>query len=100
MLYSGKNLVFAGYLTNADLNETLIKPKDFIGFNPLASGNSGGPVYSKGLGLRGISTMGYDTAELANILEEEGHKIVFRVTTLNFMVSGNYITRFIRLGYR
>ena len=94
----GKEPSFAaGYLTNADLNETLIKPKGFLLVSiPLASGNSGGPVYSKGLGLRGISTMGYDTAELANILEEEeGIKLFLESTTLNFMVSGNYITRFV-----
>ena len=40
--------------------------------------------------------MGYDTAELANILEEEeGIKLFLESTTLNFMVSGNYITRFV-----
>ncbi len=86
----GSNPSFSlGHLTNATERETEIKPDGFLLISiPLANGNSGGPIFTKSLGLRGIAVGGINPSKLANDIEKEtGLRLFLESTTLNLMVS-------------
>ena len=82
----------SGELTNASDKETAVKREGFLLTSiPLASGNSGGPVFNQTGALRGIASYGRDSRAMEEAMNKEGGKLKVSTTTLNFIVSSNRI---------
>jgi S1-C subfamily serine protease len=82
----------SGELTNASDTETAVKREGFLLTSiPLASGNSGGPVFNQTGALRGIVSYGRDSRAMEEAMNKEGGKLKVSTTTLNFIVSSNRI---------
>ena len=82
----------SGELTNASDKETAVKREGFLLTSiPLASGNSGGPVFNQTGALRGIVSYGRDSRAMEEAMNKEGGKLNVSTTTLNFIVSSNRI---------
>jgi S1-C subfamily serine protease len=79
-----------GLLTNTKDAETVAKKEGFLLVSfPIASGNSGGPVFNQLGGLRGITSYGINPKALADFFKEEYDTELFiESQTLNFAVSG------------
>lgn len=86
-----------GRLTNVEDSNNFIRDQGFLLVSiPIASGNSGGPVFNSNLGLRGIMSYGYDTFELQKIISEKFDSELFiNSTNLNFAVSGLRIAKWL-----
>lgn len=83
-----------GRLTNTSDEKSFVRKPGFLLVSlPIASGNSGGPVYNdRGL-LRGIVSYGIDNNELSDILNEDGERSFIDTVNFNFIVSGLNITK-------
>ena len=79
-----------GLLTNTKDTETIAKKEGFLLVSiPIASGNSGGPVFNQLGGLRGITSYGIDPKKLTEFFKNEYDTELFiESQTLNFAVSG------------
>lgn len=88
-LFGSEPSVSEGRLTNTDEGKTDLKESGFLLVSiPLASGNSGGPVYnSRGL-LRGVVSYGMNNETLSEGLKEQGRDVAIDTVTFNFIVSG------------
>lgn len=88
-LFGSEPSVSEGRLTNTDEGESYLKNSGFLLVSiPLASGNSGGPVYnSRGL-LRGVVSYGWDSEAISEDLKEKGAEVAIDSVTFNFIVSG------------
>ena len=88
-LFGSEPSVAEGRLTNTDDGASYLKESGFLLVSiPLASGNSGGPVYnSRGL-LRGVVSYGFDTDNIIADLKERGADVAIDTVTFNFIVSG------------
>jgi len=92
-----------GRLTNTQDTETIAKKEGFLLVSiPIASGNSGGPVFNRIGGLRGISSYGVKPEELAEYFKKKTDMDIYiESTTLNFAVSGLKIADWLEeLGVR
>ena len=87
-----------GHITNASEMETEIKPAGFLLVSiPIANGNSGGPIFTKELGLRGIVSFGYDSSDLAGLAKEEkGLRLFLETATFNFMISSRSADKWVK----
>ena len=88
-LFGSEPSVSEGRLTNTDEGKSYLKNSGFLLVSiPLASGNSGGPVYnSRGL-LRGVVSYGFDSEKISEDLKEQGAEVNIDTVTFNFIVSG------------
>ena len=88
-LFGHEPSISEGRLTNTSDEGSDIRKDGFLLVSlPIASGNSGGPVYnSRGL-LRGLVSYGFDSDMLSEALEKDGKGAFIDTMTFNFIVSG------------
>ena len=79
-----------GTLTNASDKETHLRNDGFLLVSvPITQGNSGGPIMSSNVGIRGIASYGFETDTVEKVYEEKsGVSLNLSSINLNFMVSG------------
>lgn len=88
-LFGSEPSVAEGRLTNTDDGASYLKGTGFLLVSiPLASGNSGGPVYNNRGLLRGVVSYGFDTDKIIEDLKEKGADVAIDTVTFNFIVSG------------
>jgi S1-C subfamily serine protease len=91
--------VSEGKLTNAGDEKSLINDGGFLLTSiPIAAGNSGGPVYTRRGGLRGIVSHFVSTDKLKRRFEEHGLELpnLSSNTAFNFIVSGPRIIEWLK----
>lgn len=79
-----------GTLTNTSDTETQLRDEGFLFVSvPITQGNSGGPIMSSNVGIRGIASYGFKSDAVEKIYEESsGVSVNLASINLNFMVSG------------
>ena len=79
-----------GTLTNTSDTETQLRDDGFLFVSvPITQGNSGGPVMSSNVGIRGIASYGFKSDTVEKVYEESsGVSVNLASINLNFMVSG------------
>ena len=78
-----------GTLVNASDRKTALRKDGFLMVSvPITQGNSGGPVFSRNNGIRGIVSYHYKTDDVVEYLKEKGQNVNLDGVNLNFMVSG------------
>ena len=88
-LFGSEPSVAEGRLTNTDDGASYLKGSGFLLVSiPLASGNSGGPVYNNRGLLRGVVSYGFDTDKIIEDLKGKGADVSIDTVTFNFIVSG------------
>lgn len=88
-LFGSEPSVAEGRLTNTDDGASYLKGSGFLLVSiPLASGNSGGPVFNNRGLLRGLVSYGFDTDNIIEDLKEKGADVAIDTVTFNFIVSG------------
>ena len=91
-LFGDEASISEGALTNTEDYETRSRREGFLLTSlPIASGNSGGPVYSAYGGIRGVVSYGFNSEKYKQGYKEEyGEDLPFYINTINFnfMVSG------------
>jgi len=88
-LFGSEPSVSEGRLTNTDAGKSYLKGSGFLLVSiPLASGNSGGPVYNNRGLLRGVVSYGIAADSIIEDLKEKGADVAIESVTFNFIVSG------------
>ena len=88
-LFGNDPTVSEGRLTNTEQGNTEIKARGYLLVSiPLASGNSGGPVFNNRGLLRGLVSYGISNEKLTKVMEESGRSVSIHSVTFNFIVSG------------
>ena len=79
-----------GTLTNTSDTETQLRDDGFLFVSvPITQGNSGGPIMSSNVGIRGIASYGFKSDTVEKVYEESsGVSVNLASINLNFMVSG------------
>ena len=79
-----------GTLTNTSDTETQLRDDGFLFVSvPITQGNSGGPIMSSNVGIRGIASYGFKSDTVEKVYEENsGVSVNLASINLNFMVSG------------
>lgn len=79
-----------GTLTNTSDTETELRDDGFLFVSvPITQGNSGGPIMSSNVGIRGIASYGFKSDAVEKLYEESsGLSVNLASINLNFMVSG------------
>lgn len=79
-----------GTLTNTSDKETQLRDDGFLFVSvPITQGNSGGPIMSSNVGIRGIASYGFKSDTVEKVYEEKsGVSVNLASINLNFMVSG------------
>ena len=85
-----------GELTNANDAKTDIKREGFLLTSvPIASGNSGGPVFNQTGALRGIASYVVDSSAFEEFLTKDDKGPTVSATTLSFIVSSTRIVNWL-----
>lgn len=85
-----------GELTNANDAKTHIKREGFLLTSvPIASGNSGGPVFNQTGALRGIASYVIDSSAFEEFLTKDDKGPTVSATTLSFIVSSTRIVNWL-----
>ena len=85
-----------GELTNANDAKTPIKREGFLLTSvPIASGNSGGPVFNQTGALRGIASYVIDSSAFEEFLKKDDKGPTVSATTLSFIVSSTRIVNWL-----
>jgi S1-C subfamily serine protease len=98
-LFGRSPTVSEGKLTNASDEQSYVNKGGFLLTSiPIASGNSGGPVYTRTGGLRGIVSYTVRQENIEEIFRELGYDegpLLSNNTTFNFIVSGPRIVKWL-----
>lgn len=87
-----------GELTNANDAKTPIKREGFLLTSvPIASGNSGGPVFNQTGALRGIASYVIDSSAFEEFLTKDDKGPTVSATTLSFIVSSTRIVNWLTM---
>ena len=99
VLFGRSPTVSEGKLTNASDEQSYVNKGGFLLTSiPIASGNSGGPVYTRTGGLRGIVSYTVRQENIEEIFRELGYDegpLLSNNTTFNFIVSGPKIVKWL-----
>lgn len=88
-LFGSEPSISEGRLTNTSDEGSDIRKDGFLLVSlPIASGNSGGPVYNNRGLLRGLVSYGFDNDMLSEALEKDGKGAFIDTVTFSFIVSG------------
>ena len=98
-LFGRSPTVSEGKLTNSSDEQSYVNKGGFLLTSiPIASGNSGGPVYTRTGGLRGIVSYTVRQENIEEIFRELGYDegpLLSNNTTFNFIVSGPRIVKWL-----
>lgn len=88
--FGKKPTISEGTLTNTSDTETQLRDDGFLFVSvPITQGNSGGPIMSSNVGIRGIASYGFKSDTVEKVYEESsGVSVNLASINLNFMVSG------------
>ena len=90
-LFGNSPTVSEGKLTNASDKRSAVNMGGFLLTSiPIASGNSGGPVYTRKGGLRGIVSYSFSKEHIEKMYTDKGYDapLLSANTSFNFIVSG------------
>ena len=90
-LFGSSPTVSEGKLTNASDERSAVNMGGFLLTSiPIASGNSGGPVYTRKGGLRGIVSYSFSKEHIEKMYTDKGYDVplLSANTSFNFIVSG------------
>ena len=90
-LFGNSPTVSEGKLTNASDERSAVNMGGFLLTSiPIASGNSGGPVYTRKGGLRGIVSYSFSKEHIEKMYTDKGYDapLLSANTSFNFIVSG------------
>ena len=89
-IFGEEPTISEGALTNISDKETKFRSDGFLIISvPITQGNSGGPILSNNLGIRGISSYGIRTEDAEDYFKENyGSSLNLSSINLNFMISG------------
>ena len=88
-IFGNSPTITEGTLVNASDKQTTFRADGFLMISvPITQGNSGGPIFSRNSGIRGIAAYGYSRDFVEDYLKEQGQNVNLDAVNLNFMVSG------------